>query len=154
MVTHRKEANVIRVYLNPNVDLELTEETARVYRAAGEQGQREMANRLLADHIELAGSAEADATAGSEILTVQGLRIDEVEDAVYRLIPRAAGAATIAISDELEYVRVGVQAARPGVVHGHGGAEMDRLRTELENLTGKPVRLNMVQYDGPPEGRK
>ena len=49
----------LRVYLNPHVDLELTDETARAYRAADEQGQRDMANRLLADHIELAGSAEA-----------------------------------------------------------------------------------------------
>jgi hypothetical protein len=144
----------LRVYLNPHVDLELTEETARAYRAAGEQGQREMANRLLADHIELAGSAEAGAAAGSEILTVQALRIDEIEDAVYRLIPRAAGVATIAVSDDPEYVRVGIQAARPGVVHGHGGAELDRLRTELESLIGKPVQLNMRQYDGPPEGRE
>jgi hypothetical protein len=144
----------LRVYLNPHVDLELTEETARAYRAAGEQGQREMANRLLADHIELAGSAEAGAAAGSEILTVQALRIDEIEDAVDRLIPRAAGVATIAISDDPEYVRVGIQAARPGVVHGHGGAELDRLRAELESLTGKPVQLNMRQYDGPPEGRE
>jgi hypothetical protein len=36
----------------------------------------------------------------------------------------------------------------------HGGAELDRLRTELEELTGKPVQLNMVKYDGPPKGRK
>ena len=144
----------LRVYLNPHVDLELTEETARAYRAAGEQGQREMANRLLADHIELAGSAEAGAAAGSEILTVQALRIDEIEDAVDRLIPRAAGVATIAVGDDPEYVRVGIQAARPGVVHGHGGAELDRLRAELESLTGKPVQLNMRQYDRPPEGRE
>jgi hypothetical protein len=45
-------------------------------------------------------------------------------------------------------------AARPGVVSGHGGAELDRLRAELEELTGKPVQLNMFKDDGPPEGRK
>ena len=145
---------VLRVYLNPHVDLELTDETARAYRAADEQGQRDMANRLLADHIELAGSAEAGATAGSEILTVQEMRIDEIGDAIHRLIPRAAGVATIAVSDDQDYVQVGIEAARPGVVHGHGGAEMNRLRAELEELVGKPVRVNMMQYDGPPKGRK
>ena len=42
----------------------------------------------------------------------------------------------------------------PVVVFGHGGAESDRLRAELGELTGKPVVLNMVEYDGPAKGRK
>ena len=144
----------LRVFLNPHVDLELTDEMARAYVAADEQGQRDMANRLLADHIEMAAAGEAGVAAGSQILTVQDLRIDEIADAIHRRIPRAAGVATIAVSDDLDHVRVGIQAARPGVVLGHGGAEMDRLRAELQELTGKPVRLNMVTYDGPPKGRK
>jgi hypothetical protein len=41
------------VYLSPYVDVELTDEAARAYEAADDQGQRDMANRLLADHIEL-----------------------------------------------------------------------------------------------------
>jgi len=49
------------------VDLELTDETARAYAAADEQGQRDMANRLLADHIELAGAQEAGVAAGSQL---------------------------------------------------------------------------------------
>ena len=44
--------------------------------------------------------------------------------------------------------------ARPGSVLGHGGAELDRLRAEMEELTGKPVQLNMMKYDGPPKKRK
>ena len=67
---------------------------------------------------------------------------------------QAAGVATIAVSGDLDHVQVGIQAARPGVVFGHGGAELDRLRAELEELTGKPVQLNMMKYDGPPKGRK
>jgi hypothetical protein len=145
----------LRVFLNPHVDLELTAEMARDYAAADEQGRRDMASRLLADHIEMGGAGEAGLAVGSEILTVQELRIDEIGDAIYRRIPRAAGVATIAVSDGREdHVRVDIHAARPGVVHGHGGAEMDRLRAELEELVGKPVRLNMVTYDGPPKGRK
>jgi small subunit ribosomal protein S3 len=69
-------------------------------------------------------------------------------------LPCAALVATIAVSGDLDHVQVAVQAARPGVVFGHGGAELDRLRAELEELTGKPVRLNMRKYDGPPKGRK
>jgi hypothetical protein len=144
----------LRVYLNPHVDLELTDEAARAYAAADEPGRREMASRLLADHIEMAGAGEAGVAAGSEIVTVQDLRIGEIADAIHRRIPRAAGVATIAVSGDLDHVRVAIQAARPGVVSGHGGAELDRLRAELEELTGKPVQLNMMKYDGPPEGRK
>ena len=46
---------VLRMYLNPYVDLELTDETALAYAAADEPGRRDMTNRLLADHIEMAG---------------------------------------------------------------------------------------------------
>jgi hypothetical protein len=144
----------LRVFLNPHVDLQLTDETARAYAAADEQGQRDMANRLLADHIELAGAGEAGVAAGSQILTVQELRIDQIADAIHRRIPRAAGVATIAVSDDLDRVQVAIQAARPGVVTGHGHAELDRLRAELEELMGKPVQLNMMSYEGPPKGRK
>ena len=133
----------LRVFLNPHVDLELTEETARAYRAAGEQGQREMANRLLADHIELAGAGEAEVAAGSEIVPVQDLDIDEIADAIYQRIPRTAGIAQIGVSGDQGTVRVDIQTARPGVAFGHGGAGMDRLRAELEELTGKPVMLSI-----------
>jgi hypothetical protein len=72
----------------------------------GEQGQRDMASRLLADHIEMAGVEGAGVAVGSELLTVQELLIDEIADAIHRQIPRAAGIATIAVSDDLDYVQV------------------------------------------------
>jgi hypothetical protein len=144
----------LRVYLNPHVDLELPGETARVYAAADEQGQRDMANRLLADHIEMAGAGEAEVAVGSEIVTVQNLRIDQIADAVNRRIPRAAGITSIAVWGDLDHVRVEIQADRPGVALGHSRAEYDRLRAELEKLTGKPVQLQMVSESGPPEGRR
>jgi cell wall assembly regulator SMI1 len=40
------------------------------------------------------------------------------------------------------------------VVTGHGHAELNRLRAELEELIGKPVQLSMMSHDGPPKGRK
>jgi hypothetical protein len=144
----------LRVYLNPHVDLELVGEAARAYAAADEPGQRDMANRLLADHIELAGSEEAGvAAAGSEIMTVQALRIEEIGELVRRRIGQAAGVASVSVGGDLDQVRVNVHAARPGVVFGHGGAGADRLRAELEELTGKPVLLAIADEEaGPPEG--
>jgi ribosomal protein S3 len=38
------------------------------------------------------------------------------------------------------------------VVFGHGGAGTDRLRAELEKLTGKPVQLNVLAKDHVPRG--
>ena len=149
----------LRVYLNPHVDLELTDETARSYAATDEQGQRNMANRLLADHIEMAGAEGAWAegagvAVGSEIVTIQDLHIDRIADAINRRISRAAGITTIAVWPDLDHVRVEIQADRPGVALGHSRAEYDRLRAELEELTGNPVQLHIVKDAGPPKGRK
>jgi KH domain len=144
---------VLRVYLNPHVDLELTGEAARAYAAADEPGRREMASRLLAEHIEMAGSEEAGVAAGSQIMTVQALRIEEISEVIHRRIGRPAGVFEVDVGGDLDQVRVDIRAARPGVVSGHGGAEAGRLRAELEELTGKPVVLSMlVKEHGPREG--
>jgi hypothetical protein len=161
----------LRVHLNPYVDLELTTEEARAFEAADEQGRRDMANRLLTDHLELAGAREAGVaagpghietgraeqtttTAGSTILTVQDLRIEEIVAAIHRRIPAAAGIHAIGVGGDLNHVRVDVHATRPGLAFGHGGAEVDRLRDELEELTGKPVLLNMLEDRPHPQARR
>ena len=113
----------------------------------------ELANRLLADHIEMAGIEEARVAVGSEILTIQDQRIDQIADAIYRRIGRAAGIRALAVSGDLDHVKVDIHARRPGVALGHGGAELDRLRTELEELTGKQVQLNVLE-SRPEKGRK
>ena len=50
----------LRVHLNPYIDLELTAEAARAFEAADEQGRRDMANRLLADHIDWPGTGRPE----------------------------------------------------------------------------------------------
>jgi small subunit ribosomal protein S3 len=49
-------------------------------------------------------------------------------------------------------VRVSIRASRPIVLAGPRGAEADRLRGELEELTGKGVRLDILEVPGPQEG--
>ena len=56
-------------------------------------------------------------------------------------------------SGDLDRVKIDIHARRPGLVHGHGPAEFDRLRAELEDLTGRPVQLNILETR-PEKGRK
>jgi hypothetical protein len=46
---------MLRVYLNPHVDLEVTAGASRTYAAADEQGRRELAGRLRGELEELTG---------------------------------------------------------------------------------------------------
>jgi small subunit ribosomal protein S3 len=56
-----------------------------------------------------------------------------------------AGISKVEIERTRDRVRVDIHTARPGIVIGRRGAEADRIRTELEKLTGKQVQLNILE---------
>ena len=56
-----------------------------------------------------------------------------------------AGIAKVEIERTRDRVRVDIHTARPGIVIGRRGAEADRIRGELEKLTGKQVQLNILE---------
>ncbi|MBD0292119.1 MAG: 30S ribosomal protein S3 [Jiangellaceae bacterium] len=60
-----------------------------------------------------------------------------------------AGISKVEIERTRDRVRVDLHTARPGIVIGRRGAEADRLRTELEHLTGKQVQLNILEVKQP-----
>lgn len=60
-----------------------------------------------------------------------------------------AGISKVEIERTRERVRVDIHTARPGIVIGRRGAEADRIRTELEALTGKQVQLNILEVKNP-----
>jgi small subunit ribosomal protein S3 len=60
-----------------------------------------------------------------------------------------AGIAKVEIERTRDRVRVDLHTARPGIVIGRRGAEADRLRGELEKLTGKQVQLNILEVKNP-----
>jgi small subunit ribosomal protein S3 len=60
-----------------------------------------------------------------------------------------AGIAKVDIERTRDRVRVDIHTARPGIVIGRRGAEADRIRGDLENLTGKQVQLNILEVKNP-----
>lgn len=60
-----------------------------------------------------------------------------------------AGIARVEIERTRDRVRVDIHTARPGIVIGRRGTEADRLRSELEELTGKQVQLNILEVKQP-----
>ncbi|KOG65926.1 MULTISPECIES: 30S ribosomal protein S3 [Streptomyces] len=60
-----------------------------------------------------------------------------------------AGISKVEIERTRERVRVDIHTARPGIVIGRRGAEADRIRGELEKLTGKQVQLNILEVKNP-----
>jgi small subunit ribosomal protein S3 len=60
-----------------------------------------------------------------------------------------AGIAKVEIERTRDRVRVDIHTARPGIVIGRRGAEADRIRGELEKLSGKQVQLNILEVKNP-----
>lgn len=60
-----------------------------------------------------------------------------------------AGIARISISRQPRKVGVDIHTARPGIVIGRKGAEVDKLREELRLLTKKDITLNIVEVRRP-----
>ncbi|WP_017623245.1 30S ribosomal protein S3 [Nocardiopsis chromatogenes] len=72
--------------------------------------------------------------------------------AIRRMLNRGmerAGISKVEIERTRERVRVDIHTARPGIVIGRRGAEADRLRGNLEKLTGKQVQLNILEVKSP-----
>ncbi|SEQ57686.1 30S ribosomal protein S3 [Piscibacillus halophilus] len=46
-------------------------------------------------------------------------------------------------------INISIHTAKPGMVIGKGGSEVEALRTKLSNLTGKRVHINIVEVKKP-----
>ena len=68
----------------------------------------------------------------------------KIRDCLSKGLERA-GIADVEIERTRDRVRVDIHTARPGIVIGRRGAEADRIRGDLEKLTGKQVQLNILE---------
>jgi len=62
---------------------------------------------------------------------------------------QGAGVPRIEIERDNARVRVFIQCAKPGIVIGFHGAEIEKLRAELEKMVGRPVVVNVIEIKTP-----
>jgi small subunit ribosomal protein S3 len=60
-----------------------------------------------------------------------------------------AGIAKIYIERTLKLVTVTINTARPGLIIGKGGLEVDKLKEELKKITGKDIQINIAEVKRP-----
>ena len=60
-----------------------------------------------------------------------------------------SGIARVEIERAANRIKVTIHTARPGMVIGRGGTEVEKLRKELEELTAKQISLNIAEVKNP-----
>jgi len=73
---------------------------------------------------------------------------DKIRKYLFARLPKA-NMSKIVIERTLKLVTVTIHTARPGVIIGKGGAEVDKLKEELKKLTKKEVQINIYEIKRP-----
>ncbi len=60
-----------------------------------------------------------------------------------------ASISRVIIERTLKLVTITINTARPGIIIGKGGQEVDKLKEELKKLTGKEVQINIFEIKRP-----
>ena len=72
----------------------------------------------------------------------------QIRDHIIRRLAHA-GLSDITIRKNASEVEVNIHMARPGIVIGKSGSEVDQLRRNLHRITGKAVRVNILEIKRP-----
>ena len=78
-------------------------------------------------------------------LLIEDVRIREYLDQRLNRRPPFAAVSDIHIERTREELKVIIKSARPGLVIGPKGSEIDLLTTDLQNLTGRNVSINVIE---------
>lgn len=73
---------------------------------------------------------------------------EKIRKYIFARIPKG-GIARVIIERTLKRITLTVHTARPGVVIGKGGAEVDKIKEEIKKLTGKEVQINIFEIKRP-----
>lgn len=72
----------------------------------------------------------------------------KIREYVSARIPKG-GIAKVVIERTLKRITLTIHTARPGVVIGKGGNEVDKIKEELKKITGKDVQINIFEIKRP-----
>ncbi len=61
----------------------------------------------------------------------------------------SAGVPKIEIERDAKRVRLHIHCAKPGIIIGRNGAEIEKLRQSVQKMLGKPVVINIVEVKNP-----
>jgi small subunit ribosomal protein S3 len=87
------------------------------------------------------------ATYGDFLIEDQKIR-QFIDRKFNRNMPKG-GVAKVEVTRTRNEVKVTLHSARPGIVIGPRGGEVDRLREELEQMTGRSVTVNVIEIKEP-----
>lgn len=82
-------------------------------------------------------------------LLIEDHRIREYVDHRLNKVPPYAAVADIHIERTREELKVIIKTARPGLVIGPKGAEVDRLTEDLQIMTGRKVSISIIEIRNP-----
>ena len=60
-----------------------------------------------------------------------------------------ASVSKVVIERTLKMITITIHTARPGIIIGKGGSEVDKLREELKKITNKEVQINIFEVKRP-----
>ncbi|MFK7900691.1 MAG: 30S ribosomal protein S3 [Cyclobacteriaceae bacterium] len=85
---------------------------------------------------------------GGKQFDVKLVEDEKIRKYVYARISRG-GISKIIIERTLKRITLTIHTARPGVVIGRGGTEVDKIKEELKKLTSKDVQINIFEIKRP-----
>jgi len=85
---------------------------------------------------------------GGKTFDVKLIEDEKIRKYIYARIPKG-GIAKIVIERTLKRIILTINTARPGVVIGKGGGEVDKIKEELKKLTSKEVQINIFEIKRP-----
>ncbi|MCP3659557.1 MAG: 30S ribosomal protein S3 [Bacteroidetes bacterium] len=73
---------------------------------------------------------------------------DAIRKYIYMRMPSAA-ISKIVVERTLKTITLSIHTARPGIIIGKGGAEVDNMREELKRIRGKDIQINIIEVRVP-----
>ena len=72
-----------------------------------------------------------------------------IRDYLMKLVGKSASVAKIVIERPAKLARITIHSARPGVIIGKKGADIEKMRAEIGKMTSAEVNLNIVEIRKP-----